>query len=122
MNIRRFKDKSLADYLIVNNSGSTRSGFYHDSTLIFGDIEMAHYRAHYLNRTWECYTFQTSMMGAVREYKRYYEDLYLDQFKRKNNYKKLTAQRKAEFEEFLNKQEKIIISNKMLEELKEYHC
>ena len=119
MNIRKFEDKTLSEYLIVNTSGSTRSGFYHDSTVFFGRYDMAHYRAHYLNRTWEAYTFQTSMICAVQELKKYYTNQYLQQYKNRFGYKKLTAKRKAEFEEFLNKQEEIIICNKMIKELRE---
>lgn len=122
MELRKFKDKDLQQYLIVNESGSNSRGFWHDSTLFLGDNEIAHNRAHYINRTWECYRFQTSMFGVVRIAKEYWEKYYLAKFKNEHNYNKLTAARKEEFEKYLNEQKEIIIYNKMLKELQLYHC
>lgn len=121
MEIRRFKDKDLQKYLIVNDSGSNRSGFWHDSTLFLDDSEIAHNRTHYINRTWECYRYQTGMYGAVRVAKDYWEKYYLAKFKDENGYEKLTPKRKEQFEKYLNEQKEIITYNKMLKELELYH-
>lgn len=122
MEIRRFKDKDLSNYLIVNDSGSNRSGFWHESTLFLGDNEIAHNRAHYINRTWERYRFQTSMRGVAYEAKEHWEKYYLAKFKDEKGYTKLTAKRKEEFDEYLKDKKEIIIYNKMLKELELYHC
>lgn len=54
------------EFLFVNQYGSNRSGFYHDTTLLRNGWEEAHYRAQYYNRTWEEYMYQSSMKQAVR--------------------------------------------------------
>ena len=48
-----------------NSYRSTRNGFAHDTKMyIDGILEMEN-SAHYLNRTWESYTFQSVMKQAV---------------------------------------------------------
>lgn len=122
MEIRKFKDKDLQNYLIVNDCGSNSRGFWHDSTLFLGDNEIEHYRAHYINRTWECYTYQTSMTAVVRTAKDHWEEYYLAKFKNEHNYQKLTPKRKEEFQEYLKDKKEIITYNKMIKELQLYHC
>lgn len=48
-----------------NSARSTRGGFSHDTKMfIDGILEMKN-SAHYINRTWESYTFQSVMKQAV---------------------------------------------------------
>lgn len=48
-----------------NSSRSTRSGFAHDTKVyIDGQFEIKT-SAHYLNRTWESYTYQSVMKQAL---------------------------------------------------------
>lgn len=50
-------------------SWGTRSGFAHGAKLwneTSGE-RLATEKVSYLNRTWECYTFQTAMLGAIRK-------------------------------------------------------
>ena len=117
MEIRKFNAKELANYLIVNNSGSNRSGFWHESVLFLDNGEIARHRCQYYNRTWEYYRFQTSMRCAVSDAREKWEKYYLDIFKEEHGYNKLTAKRKEEFEEYLKNQKEIILYNKMYKEL-----
>lgn len=43
----------------------SRSGFSHTSTLFHNGQSLATAKRHYLNRTWESYTYQSSMKDAV---------------------------------------------------------
>jgi hypothetical protein len=52
-------------YTFVNDCTSNNYGFNHISTLFKGDLEVYKNKVHYINRTWECYTYETSMRGAV---------------------------------------------------------
>lgn len=82
----------------VNQFRGTRSGFAHDTTLFIDGRKVAEHTCHYLNRTWECYTYQTVMKRAVDEVEDR-EIAYLkDKFMRAHEYKKLTAKRKEEFD------------------------
>ena len=122
MELRKFKDKNLANYTIVNESGSTSRGFYHDSILMLGSNEIERNRCNYLNRTWECYRFQTSMMGVVRKARDHWEEYYLSKFKNDNEINRMTKKKKEEFEEYLKNKKEIITYNNMLKELELYHC
>jgi hypothetical protein len=41
----------------------TRNGFAHVATAILEDGRIVRNRVNYLNRTWECYRFQTALHG-----------------------------------------------------------
>lgn len=82
----------------VNQFRGTRSGFAHDTTLFIDGRRVAEHTCHYLNRTWECYTYQTVMKGATDDLIER-ETAYLkDRFMEAHEYKKLTAKRREEFE------------------------
>ena len=66
MEIRKFVN--MDDWEIVNSWGSTRNGFKHESRLFHYGNEVENARVCYLNRTWECYTYQTSMREVVEKY------------------------------------------------------
>ena len=99
------------EFQFVNESRSTRSGFAHDTTLFFNDCERVKHTCYYLNRTWECYRYQTSMICAVNELINSRENSLTYDFKNYNGYKKLTPNRKEE----LNK---IIENDLWIKELK----
>lgn len=86
------------EYQFVNESGNTRNGFYHRSTLFRNGYEVRNHRVSYLNRTWECYRYQTCMMGLVNAMKNDRIDRLTNDYKVNNNYSKLTAKRKAELQ------------------------
>lgn len=86
----------------VNESRSTRNGFKHETTMFINGCERGTNTVHYLNRTWECYPFQTCMRGCVKQLlENRIENLKSD-FKFKNGYSKMTAKRKEEFEQWMS--------------------
>ena len=82
----------------ANQFRGTRSGFAHDTTMFIDGRRVAEHTCHYLNRTWERYTYQTVMKCAVDEVIEKEMAYLKERFLRVNGYKKMTAQRKAEFE------------------------
>lgn len=84
------------EYEFVNDSRSTRHGFAHDTTLFKNDYVIRRASCHYLNRTWECYRYQTVMKHCVNNLiDSEYEDFIAD-YKAENNIKRLTAEKRAE--------------------------
>lgn len=53
------------EFTFRNSFKSTRSGFSHTSEIQEGWNIIAEAKCNYLNRTWESYSFQTSMKCAV---------------------------------------------------------
>lgn len=97
--------KKIDNYTFVCGSRNTRNGFAHDCTLYDGDFEISNASCYYLNRTWECYTFQSVMKKVVRIAIDDLEKRYLVGFKSLNGYSKMTEKRKEEFEDFLKTKE-----------------
>ncbi len=99
------------DYMFVNESGNTRNGFYHKSTLFvtnpYGDNSLSYEKGsnkvNYLNRTWECYRYQTAMKGLVRKLIDNRTEKSLHDFKIEKGYSKMTDKRRAEFEKAIEK-------------------
>jgi hypothetical protein len=106
MTIRKIKVNGN-EYQFVNSSRNTRSGFAHDTTLFKNDYEIAEASCHYLNRTWECYQYQTVMMCCIneeidREYNR-----FIDHYKYTNGIKRMTAEKRAEADKEFESREDI---------------
>lgn len=97
MEIKKFTVNGK-EYEFVNSSRNTRSGFAHDTTLFINGVENAEHTCHYLNRTWECYTYQTVMMGAVRELINDRRIRLERKYKEDNGFSKLTDKRRLELE------------------------
>lgn len=94
MEIKKFTVNGK-EYEFVNSSRNTRNGFAHDTTLFINGVEKTENTCHYLNRTWECYRYQTVMMGAIR-------NLIVDRtthlekkYKEDNGFSKLTEKRRS---------------------------
>ena len=55
------------DYKIVAESWETYNSWGHKATLFKGDYELTKSRIRYLNRTWECYQYQSVILDAIYE-------------------------------------------------------
>lgn len=87
------------EYEFINSSRNTRSGFAHDTTLFIDGRYTEESSCHYINRTWERYTYQTVMRKCIdnmitEEYNR-----FIDNYKAEYNIKRMTAEKRAEAEE-----------------------
>lgn len=100
MEIRKIKINEK-EFEFVNESRNTRSGFAHDSVLFINGYEEAKHTCHYLNRTWECYRYQTVMVALVSDLIHYRTEYLTRKFKEEKGYEKLTANRKEELKPFL---------------------
>jgi hypothetical protein len=106
MEIRKFRD--LNDWEIVNNCGGTRNGFKHESTLFHYGNEVENARVCYLNRTWECYTYQTSMREVVHKYTTKIKNRIVDDYKNENNVKRLTQKHKEKIEKLFAEDSRLV--------------
>ena len=86
------------EFLFVNEYESTRTGFKHISTLFVNGYEYQKSTCHYINRTWENYAFQSSMLRAIEDLKSklYERALYI--YKSKNSITRLTKTKREDFE------------------------
>lgn len=86
----------------VNAWRGTRSGFKHETTMFVDGVRVGEDVCHYINRTWERYTYQTVMRSAVYRLLENREAWLKNRFMEEKGYKKLTPQRKIEFAEVVD--------------------
>lgn len=101
----------------VNESYSTRSGFKHVTHCFINGTDYGEYVVHYINRTWECYPFQTAMRGLVNSLIENRTERLKTDFKFNNGYKVLNEKRRAEFENYIVGDEKLEFYNKLKKEI-----
>ena len=115
MEIRK-KTINNTEYSFVNETWENYNSWGHKTTILRGNCELITNKVRYYNRTWECYTYQTCMDGAVNtlideELQRYIENYkedngitrfkkgqkeeVINQFKETENYKDLQALKEA---------------------------
>jgi len=100
MEIRFKKCKSGNIWKFVNESWSNSNGWGHKTTVFKNSYDYEPHRVKYLNRTWECYTYQTCMRGAVASI--FYDEAnrFIENYKDIHNitrFKKGEKQRVIEF-------------------------
>lgn len=85
MEIRTKKCKSGNIWQLVNESWSNSNGWGHKTNIIRNGYDFGEHKVKYLNRTWESYTYQTCMSGAISTI---YEDelnRYIENYKYNND-------------------------------------
>lgn len=85
MEIRTKKCKSGNVWQLVNESWSNSNGWGHKTNVIRNGYDFGEHKVKYLNRTWESYTYQTCMSGAISTI---YEDelnRYIENYKYNND-------------------------------------
>ena len=95
------------DYEFICEHGNTRHGFKHECRLFVNGKFETSATCHYLNRTWESYTYQTVMLRAVNILLEEHTEFLKYAFKDSMGYEKMTKKRNAEFQAVLDADEKI---------------
>lgn len=104
----------------VCHSWGTRSGFAHGAEMI--DMEnytiMAKAKRFYLNRTWECWDFQSAILDAIEKAKGYREEAIKDRMKEVNGWKKMNGERWAKLHQALGIDPEFSTLTKLYNEVK----
>lgn len=103
-------------------SWGTRSGFAHSAELISGTWKrLAVGKCYYLNRTWECYTFQSAMLEAINKAIESQREEVTDKVKRENGWEKITAKRREALDKVLAEDIHMITLKALYDEVKKVH-
>lgn len=98
------------EYMFLCRSRSTRCGFAHDAELHTGSGHIiGKATCHYLNRTWERYTYQSVMIAVIDEKIDAFIRIATRQFKEKQGISRITAKRKPELEAYIANERKSLI-------------
>ena len=76
----------------------TSNAWGHEVRLVKNTIELAKAKIRYYNRTWEAYTFQSTIGEAIYNYKKAELQRYIDDYKFKNKLKGYDLEAHEEFE------------------------
>lgn len=82
----------------VCSSRNTRHGFAHDALLLIDGRAQGSDTAHYLNRTWECFRYQSVIGSIVRARVREERERIRAEWMRSRGYERMTAKRREEYE------------------------
>lgn len=85
----------------ICESRSTRHGFAHDCNLFINDSREQTAHCYYLNRTWECWQYQTVCLSAINAELEWYSNRTLEAWKRENEYNRMTKARRILFDQYL---------------------
>lgn len=70
-----------AIYEFVNEYWETRYSWGHKTVLFRNNIELSNNKVRYYNRTWECFRYQTCMLGAISNEMEWVMDRRLEDYK-----------------------------------------
>lgn len=84
MEIRR-KNINGNNWELVNEYWETSYAWGHKTTIIKNGYDYGTHKVRYYNRTWETYTYQTCMYGAIETIKEEELQRFIDSYKYKNN-------------------------------------
>ena len=114
MEIRR-KNINGNNWELVNEYWETSYAWGHKTTIIKNGYDYGTHKVRYYNRTWECYTYQTCMSGAVEKIKEEELQRFINNYKYTNNITRFKrGQKEKVIEEFNNSE-----LGKELQELKD---
>lgn len=104
MEIRRVKTKN-AIWSLVNEYWETSSGWGHKTHIIRNGYDYGEYKVRYYNRTWEMYTYQSCMYGALAKVKEEELNRFIDNYKYENNIERFKKGQKEEIIKMFNETE-----------------
>ena len=105
-------------HIFYNKAQSTRSGFAHVTSMLTSEgVTLTTARANYINRTWERFTYQTSMLNAVHDMKNAIVAILTNDFKQIYGIKRFTKHNKGLLAEFMQANRSRIVLDTTLEKL-----
>ena len=106
------------DIIFTNTWRGTGSGFVHETELYIDGWHASAARCHYINRTWERYSYQSVMLEAVHKLQEKETAREKAYFLRINGYKNMMSYRKAAFVEYLAENKNLSFYKKIEEALR----
>lgn len=99
--------KKIGDrtYQFVNDSWSTSNAWGHKTNIIRNGYDYGEHKVRYYNRTWECYTYQTCMFGAVESLREEKLATFISDYKYQNNIDRFKKGQKEEVIKLFEKTE-----------------
>ena len=106
------------EIIFINTWRGTGSGFLHETELYIDGWQAGAARCHYINRTWERYSYQSVMLEAVHNLQQQETDREKRRFKQQHGIKNIMERHKPAFAEYLAANENLSFYKKIEEALR----
>ena len=106
------------EIMFMNNYRGTGSGFMHETELYINGWQAAAARCHYINRTWERYTYQSVMLEAVHKLQQRETEREKHIFRQQRGIKNIMGRHKSALEEQLENSKELLFYKKIEEALR----
>lgn len=80
MEIKKYEIGNVV-YEFVNEYWETRYSWGHRTVLFRNNVEISNNKVRYYNRTWECFRYQTCMLGAIEHEMEWAMNKALEEYK-----------------------------------------
>lgn len=108
---------NINDIMFVNSSRDTRNGFAHDSEFFINGKNYGKNTCHYLNRTWECFRYQSVMRGLIYNLIEDRKATLKGDYKRENGLSRLTKKHLDKLEEIIANDDIIALNRTIMQKL-----
>ena len=120
MEVKRMKMDGR-EFAFICDWHGTRNGFAHDVTMMENWRTLAKARLHYINRTWECWSYQSAILEAVDEVMTERAERMERKLKSENGWGKMTATRRETLRRHLELDSEYSTLQKLYKELKGHY-
>lgn len=117
MRIHRFSIDGK-EILFINAWRDCPSGFVHETELYIDGWQASAAKCHYINRTWERYSYQTAMLEAVHKLQAEETEREKQRFRQLHGIKNIMERHKSALAESLAKNETLSFYKKIEEALR----
>lgn len=97
----------IKNFTFICTSKNTRSGFKHEAQMLINDSFVSEATQHWINRTWESFTYQSVMENCVQNYIAQIEYGIETDYKKENNIIRKTKKHSEKINELFNQNVKI---------------
>ena len=105
------------EIIFLNNSRGCPSGFMHETELFIDGWQASDARCHYINRTWERYTYQSVMLEAVHKLQACEIEREKNNFRQLHGIKNIMNRHKSALDEQLENSKDLLFYKKIEEAL-----
>ena len=106
------------EIVFINTWRGTRSGFMHETELYINGWAATAAKCHYINRTWERYSYQSVMLQAVHNLQEEETNREKNRFRQQHGIKNIMQRHKPALDEYLENSETLSFYKKIEEALR----
>lgn len=118
--VKRFEINGR-EFAFLCDSYSTRNGFAHRAKMFENWRKTGEAKRFYLNRTWECWDFQSVILDAISNAMSDVADDVKEDIKARNGWDKITAKRREAFTASLAENERYTLLKNLYEDVRKAH-